>query len=109
MSRIALSLSLLALTWPAFASEGGALFEANGCAACHHPEEDRTDQGLGPSLGQIAAAYRGQPGKLVEFLRGDAEPIVYPEKYTLMKTQLPRVMSLSDAELSTLAAYMMAR
>ena len=107
MLRKQLLAALLVISSPALADEAGKLFQANGCSACHHPEEDRTDRGLGPSLSQIAEAYRGRPEKLVEFLRGDSEPMLYPEKYPLMKAQLPRVMSLGDAELRALANYLL--
>jgi cytochrome c len=68
---------------------------------------DRIDKGLGPSLAQIADAYREDPAKLMEFLRGKAEPRLYPDKYQLMKAQLPRVMSLSDDALHTLADFVL--
>lgn len=107
MLKTPLLAALLVISSPALAGDAATLFKANGCTACHDPNKDQVDRGLGPSLSQIADAYRGQPGKLVEFLRGDSKPILYPEKYPLMKAQLPRVMALSDAELDSLADYLL--
>ena len=100
-------LASLLVCSPAFADDGRRLFQANGCAACHYPAQDRTGHGLGPSLAQVADAYRGRADALVEFLRGNGEPLLYPDKYRLMKAQLPRVMALSDRDLRSLAQYML--
>jgi len=107
MLRTATTVVLLVSCTPALAANAEALFEANGCAACHHPTEDRVAKGLGPSRAQISDAYAGRAEQMVAFLRGDSEPILYPDKYTLMKTQLPRLSALNDEELRSLANYLL--
>lgn len=108
MRSIALASSLLlGVATSVSAGDGEDLFNANGCPACHHPTENRVEKGLGPSLTGIAEAYRGEPRALVEFLRGDADPRLHPDKYPLMKAQLARLINLSESELRALAEHLL--
>ena len=106
-SSLALIMALAAVCPSALAAGGASLFQANGCAACHDATMNRIDKGLGPSLAQIADAYRQSPEALVEFLQGKAGPRLYPDKYPLMKAQLPRIMSISDTAIRSLADYLL--
>ena len=83
--------------------KGKNIFNAKGCAACHQP----TTESVGPSLKRIAQAYAGKEDQLVKFLKGEAQPIVDPAKFAIMKPQLNQIKDLSEQELRDLAAYIM--
>ena len=87
----------------ALAADGASIFKAKGCASCHQPNADT----VGPSLKKIAQAYAGKKDQLVKFLKGQAQPIVDPAKFAIMKPQLTMLKGLSDEELSALADYIL--
>ncbi|NPA58571.1 MAG: c-type cytochrome [Aquificae bacterium] len=87
----------------ALAVDGAALFKSKGCAACHQPATDT----VGPSLKKIAQAYKGKEADLIKFLKGEAEPIVDPAKFNVMKPQLNATKGMSDEELKALVEFMM--
>ena len=87
---------------------GSRLYEQRGCGACHAPERDQTVYGLGPSLKQIAEAYKGREDQLVSFLQGACDPILDARKqpaYPVMHGQIVKLRDLSPAELHALARY----
>lgn len=74
------------------ASEQGAfLFESHGCDACHRPE---SRSGGTPALPELAQAYKGKQKQLILYLKGEADPIVQPEKAGRMKKQLEKTSAL---------------
>ena len=85
----------------AIAADGGALFKSKGCSACHQASVKT----VGPSLKQIAQAYKGKEGDLIKFLKGEAKPIVDPAKFGIMKPQLNTTKAMSDEELKALAEF----
>ncbi|WP_457622098.1 c-type cytochrome [Persephonella sp.] len=87
----------------AMAADGAGIFKSKGCGACHKP----TAKSVGPSLKDIAAAYKGKEAELIKFLRGEAKPIMDPAKFGIMKSQLAKTKALSDAELKALADFML--
>jgi len=87
----------------AMAADGEAIFKSKGCAACHQPTADT----VGPSLKKMAQAYKGKEDHLIKFLKGEADPIVDPAKFGIMKPQLSKTKNLSDEELKALAEFMM--
>ncbi len=89
------------------AADGKAIFTAKGCTACHNPTKDQTAMGLGPSLKQISAAYKGNKGNLTAFLKGNDKPIVAPEKYATMKGQIAMTKGLPAAELDALVTFLL--
>ncbi len=93
----------LALAGFALAADGKAIFQSKGCGACHQPAADT----VGPSLKKIAQAYAGKEDQLVKFLKGEAQPIVDPAKFAIMKAQLTPLKGLSEEELKALAQYML--
>lgn len=107
--RLLLAVFFLAVPIAVPANDGEALFKANRCTLCHHPEENKMEQGLGPSLMQIVAVYRGEPGAMRAFLRGKAEPRLYPEHYVIMKGQLSRIVGLSDDDLNAIVQFILNR
>ncbi|HEU0135943.1 MAG TPA: c-type cytochrome [Flavobacterium sp.] len=82
--------------------EGRALFDNKGnCAACHQPDQ----RIIGPSIAEIAKIYKDSNGDIVAFLKENAEPIVDPEQYEVMKTNFAITKKMSDQELKALEAY----
>jgi len=74
---------------------------ANKCSACH-----KTDaKFVGPSYTEIAAKYKAENGNLVKFLKGQADPIVDPAQFAVMKANLEVTKKLSGDDLAAMAAY----
>ena len=81
---------------------GKQIFEGTGnCFACHQPDQ----KVIGPSVKEIAKIYKDKNGDMVTFLKGNAEPIVDPSQFAVMKTNLPVTQAMSDEELKALEAY----
>lgn len=81
---------------------GKDLFENEGnCIACHKPDQKI----IGPSLEEIAKIYKTKKGAVVLFLKEEAEPIVDPSQYEIMKTNFAITKSLSDEQLQALEDY----
>ena len=81
---------------------GAAIFAGKGaCVACHKPDLKL----VGPSLQDIAKNYKEKNGDMVSFLKGEAEAIVDPTQYSLMKPNLELTKTFSDEELKALEAY----
>ncbi len=82
---------------------GREIFEGKGnCFACHKPDQ----KVIGPSILEIAQAYKKQNGSIVAFLKEEAKPIVDPAQYETMKANFAITKNLSDEELKALEAYM---
>jgi cytochrome c len=81
---------------------GKELFEGKGnCIACH-----LTDQKvIGPSIQDIAKAYKVQNGSIVSFLKEEAKPIVDPSQYEVMKANFAITKTMTDEELKALEQY----
>jgi len=86
-----------------FAVDGKVIFEKNTCAICHKETKDN----VGPSLKTIAEFYKNNPNQLVKFLRGQAEPIIWPDKFNMMKPQMGKLKALTDEEIKALVDYML--
>lgn len=81
---------------------GKELFEGKGkCSACHLPDK----KVIGPSIVDIAKIYKAQNGNMVAFLKEEAEPIVDPAQYEVMKTNFSITKTMSDEELKALEDY----
>jgi len=81
---------------------GQEIFDGKGnCLTCHKSGE----KAIGPSIEQIANAYKGKPGEMVKFLKQEAKPIVDPAQYEVMKTNLYLTKTFSDEELKGLEDY----
>lgn len=87
----------------AWTDEGEAIFKSQGCISCHKKESTSK---VNPSLTEISQAYQGKEEQLMKYLKGESEPIVRTEKASLMKRQIEKTKSLSDAELKALAVYL---
>ncbi|PBI87482.1 Cytochrome c-552 precursor [Flavobacterium sp. ACN2] len=81
---------------------GKQLFESSGnCFACHQPDQ----KVIGPSIKEIAKIYKDKNGNIVTFLKGNAEPIVDPSQFEVMKTNFAITQAMSDDELKAIEAY----
>ncbi|WDF63443.1 c-type cytochrome [Flavobacterium sp. KACC 22763] len=81
---------------------GKQLFEGAGnCFACHQPDQ----KVVGPSIKEIAKIYKDKNGNIVTFLKGNADPIVDPSQFEVMKTNFAITQSMSDEELKAIEAY----
>ena len=81
---------------------GKELYDGKGnCVACHQPEE----KVIGPSMQEIATAYKSKNADMTAFLKGEVEPIVDPSQYEVMKTNFAITKTMSDEELKALEAY----
>lgn len=98
-----------AATQPTGASEEGEigvqLFQERGCGACHDRTMDQTLYRLGPSLNQIAEAYKGHEADLDLFLKGGCEPIVDTVRYEIMHGEIVKIKGLSDSQIRDLRKY----
>ncbi len=88
----------------ALADEGEAIFKSLGCISCHKKESTSK---VNPSLTEISQAYQGKEEQLIKYLKGESEPIVRPEKASLMKRKIEKTKSLSDADLKALIDYLL--
>jgi len=81
---------------------GKEIFEGKGnCISCHQVDAKL----IGPSLVDIATIYKQKKGNIVAFLKEEAEPIVDPSQYAVMKTNFAITEEMSDEELQSLEAY----
>jgi len=87
-------------------SESGKdIFEKRGCGACHDRTKDQSIDGLGPSLNQIAEAYKGHEGDFISFLKCESSPLVDKARFTIMHEQVVKVKDMSDSELEALQKF----
>jgi cytochrome c len=102
---IVIFVAVCCLTAPALAAEQGkALFKSQGCTACHRPEGSSK---VNPSLTEIAQMYQGKEDQLTQYLNGEAEAIVKPDKAGMMKRHIEKTKQLSDAERKSIADFIM--
>ena len=81
---------------------GKQIFEGQGnCISCHQVDQ----KVIGPSIKEIAKIYKDKKGDMVTFLKGNAEPIVDPSQFAVMKTNLPITQAMSDEELKAIESY----
>ena len=89
----------------ALAADGKAAFDKGGCGLCHKANQD----GVGPALGKIAGAYAGKKDALLRFLNAEADPIVLPDKFPVMKPALLKTKAMSKEEQAALADYLLSQ
>jgi cytochrome c551/c552 len=113
MKRITLILFMVGMAGMITAKEGVAeesekgirLFKERSCVVCHDPTMDQSIYGLGPSIAQIAAAYKGHEDDLGKFLRGGRDPIVDEAKFSIMHGEIVKIKGLSDSQIKDLQKY----
>jgi cytochrome c len=81
---------------------GKEIFEGKGnCTSCHQVDQ----KVIGPSIQEIAKTYKDKKGDIVTFLKGNAEPLVDPSQFAVMKTNFPVTQAMSDEELKAIETY----
>ena len=81
---------------------GKEIFEGRGnCTSCHQVDQ----KVIGPSIQEIAKIYKDKKGDIPTFLKGNADPIVDPSQFAVMKTNFPVTQAMSDDELKALETY----
>jgi cytochrome c551/c552 len=92
---------LLSVT-PGLAGEAGeTVFHSLKCGICHKADTGKTN----PSLKDLSQAYNEKEDRLVQYLKGEADPLVASEKAEIMKRYLEKTRALSDVDRSALAKY----
>ena len=86
------------------ADEGETIFKSQGCVKCHKKESTSK---VRPSLTEIATAYQGKEEQLINYLKGEAQAIVRPEKANLMKRHIEKTKKLSDVDRKALADFLL--
>ncbi|WP_457621615.1 c-type cytochrome [Persephonella sp.] len=87
------------------AVDGKELFnnKTNRCAICHKETKDA----IGPSLKTIAEYYRNNPEQLKAFFRGEAEPIIWPDRFNMMRPQMGKLKAMTDEEINALVEFIL--
>lgn len=80
---------------------GASIFSERGCTMCHALDMDM----VGPSVRTIGMRYSGNENGLVMYLKGQGQPIVYPERDAMMRPQLMKIGNLYEDEYRSLARY----
>ncbi|MBQ4822044.1 c-type cytochrome [Aquimarina sp. MMG016] len=82
---------------------GKAIFNGKGkCYTCHKIDK----KSIGPGVIDIMKVYKDQKGDLIAFLKQEAEPIVDPETYAVMKTNFAIIKTFTEEELNAVEVYM---
>lgn len=82
---------------------GKAIFNGKGkCYTCHKIDK----KSIGPSVIDIMEIYEEENGDLIAFMKQEAEPIVDPNTYTVMKTNFAIIKTFTDKELKAVETYM---
>ena len=83
---------------------GKELFEGKGmCATCHKPDAKI----VGPSIKEIAKIYTDKKASISIFLQGEADPIVDPTQFEIMKANFAITKTMTEEELKALEDYML--
>lgn len=84
-------------------SPGEKLFTEKTCTTCHKPDTKL----VGPSLKDIAAAYKDNKDGLKAFLKGEAKPIVDPSQESVMHPQIAITKALPTEQLDQMADFIL--
>jgi cytochrome c len=84
--------------------QGEEIFKSKGCIFCHKLGRS---SGTIPSLPELAKAYKGKKEQLIRYFKGEAPPIVNPERSGTMKRQIMKTKAMSDSERTALVDFML--
>ncbi len=85
------------------AEKGKEIFEGKGtCFTCHKKDEKI----IGPSIQDIVKTYDEKQGSIVTFLKGEADPLVDPTQFEVMKANFAITKTMTEEELQSLEQYM---
>jgi cytochrome c len=81
---------------------GKSIFEGKGnCVSCHQIDQ----KVIGPSIQEIAKIYKSKNGDITTFLKGNADPIVDPSQFAVMKTNFSVTQAMTEEELKAIETY----
>ena len=83
--------------------KGEGIFAFSGCVACHQVNQTT----VGPSIKEMALAYKDKSDKLRSFLKEESDAIMLPELYAAMQPNLAITKEMSDEDLNLLIEYIM--
>ena len=106
ISGVVFFIFLCLLFTAAFSAEnqGEEIFKSKGCIFCH---KQKMTSGTIPSLFELAKAYKGKNEQLIRYFKGEADPIIKPERSVVMKRQLRKTKALSDSERAALVDFIL--
>ncbi|HIP48092.1 MAG TPA: c-type cytochrome [Lutibacter sp.] len=81
--------------------KGKKLALMNGCLACH---QEHT-KSVGPSYEEVAKGYKEKGGNMTKFLKGNADAIIDPAQFAVMKVNLSITQKMSGDDLAALTTY----
>ncbi len=84
-------------------NQGQKLYNEKGCLVCHQLNTKL----IGPSVKDIAAAYKGNKKGLTAYLKGEGKAIVEPAQGEIMKPQILITKALPDKELDAMVDYIL--
>jgi len=85
---------------------GNRLFSEKTCITCHAVDKKI----IGPSVIEIMTIYKEKNGDIVDFLKGEAKPIVdtTATQVAIMQANIDGFLkNISDVELNAIATYML--
>ena len=85
------------------AEEGKEIFESLYCGGCHKPDTGEVT----PSLKEITECYKDKEGQLLNYLQGEAEPLVNPGKKDSMKRYIEKTKQPNGEEIKALADFIL--
>lgn len=83
--------------------DGAEVFKTLRCGGCHAAE----GKSMGPSLKEMAGLYGENPGRLVQFFKGESESIKAGATTAMMKVQVKKTNALDETDQAALAQYIM--
>jgi cytochrome c len=104
IGAVCISILLIMALKAGWAEEGETIFKSQGCSSCH---KEKSASKVNPSLTEISMTYQGKQEQLIQFLKGESEPIVRPKKAYLMRRYIEKTKKLSDADLKALSGYLL--
>ncbi len=82
---------------------GEKIFNGKGkCYTCHKIDK----KSIGPGVIEIMKIYKDQNKDLISFLKQEADPIVDPETFAVMKTNFAIIKTFTEEELKAVEVYM---
>ncbi|MCS7200433.1 MAG: c-type cytochrome [Caldimicrobium sp.] len=93
----------LGLSNLALATEGEKLFHLRGCSGCHEATKDS----VGPALSTISQKYNRDLNRLMKFFKGQADPIIWPDKFRIMEPFMNMLKQMDDKDLKVLGEYIL--
>lgn len=88
---------------PENVAKGEKLFKDKGCVVCHQLNTKL----IGPSLVDVAKAYKGKRDQLNSFLKGDSKSIIDPAQHAIMEPQILITKAMSEADRMAIVEYLL--